>query len=294
MVQGVTQAAPIGNCEIFNRAEWQMSLGERAALEGLVAQAKPQLAIEIGTAEGGSLERIAAHSAEVHAIDLTRDLLVRCPPNAKFHEGDSKLILPEVLARFAAEGRNVDFVLVDGDHSPEGVQADLTILLESPAVGSSIILLHDAFNPDVRRGIELVPLASLPKVAGFDLDFVPGRLAKLGPFADQLLGGLALVIVDDRAASAGDRAVELGFWSLRPEPVLFHDGYETLRRAPQLIDGNGATTESVTTARLPLDAANIARVQLERELAAVQASASWRITAPLRRLKRGLARPRER
>ena len=64
--------AALREIDIFTRPEWQMSLGERAVLEGLVAQLSPDLSIEVGTAEGGSLARIAAHSAEVHAIDLTR------------------------------------------------------------------------------------------------------------------------------------------------------------------------------------------------------------------------------
>ena len=40
-----------------------MSFGERAALEGVVAQVRPRLAVEIGTAAGGSLARIARYSA---------------------------------------------------------------------------------------------------------------------------------------------------------------------------------------------------------------------------------------
>src|SRR4051812_27377118 len=66
--------------EIYTRADWQMSPGERAAFEGVLAQLQPRLAIEIGTAEGGSLERIAANSADVHAVDLTDERLVECPP----------------------------------------------------------------------------------------------------------------------------------------------------------------------------------------------------------------------
>ena len=54
----------------FSANPWQMSFGERAAIEGVLAQLRPQLAIEIGTAEGGSLERIAAHSERVISFDL--------------------------------------------------------------------------------------------------------------------------------------------------------------------------------------------------------------------------------
>jgi hypothetical protein len=271
--------------EIFARPDWQMPLGERAALAGLVADLKPELSIEIGTAEGGSLERIAAHSDEVHALDLSDELLVRCPPNARFHKGESSVILPELLAGFAADGRNVDFVLVDGDHSPEGVRADFEALLESPAVARTLILVHDSFNPDVRSGIESLGLADNPKVAGFDLDFIPGRLAKLGAFADQFVGGFGLVIVDDGRREEGGRRIELGFFSLDPTPILFHDAYGTLHRAAQLVDAPDALTRRRQVARLRLEPAHVAREQLQRELDALQSSWSWRVTAPLRALK---------
>ena len=41
---------PEGLIQILQDPNWQMSYGERAALEGLLAQLKPELAIEIGRA----------------------------------------------------------------------------------------------------------------------------------------------------------------------------------------------------------------------------------------------------
>ena len=41
---------------------------------------------------------------------------------------------PRYSKRFAGEGRNVDFVLVDGDHSSDGVKRDIEDLLNSDAV----------------------------------------------------------------------------------------------------------------------------------------------------------------
>lgn len=51
--------------------EWRMSLGERAALEGILASLRPATAIEIGTLQGGSLDTTAAHSDVVHSFDLS-------------------------------------------------------------------------------------------------------------------------------------------------------------------------------------------------------------------------------
>src|SRR5690348_6240653 len=70
-----------GPLPLTHDAGWQMSFGERAALEGVLAQLRPRLAVEIGTAEGGSLERIAAYSEEVHSIDLTHEPVTRALPD---------------------------------------------------------------------------------------------------------------------------------------------------------------------------------------------------------------------
>ena len=79
-----------------------MSLGERAALEGVLSALNPSLAIEIGTAEGGSLRRIAAHSAEVHSFDLVEpDPATAAIAHATFHSGDSHALLPAFLAELA-------------------------------------------------------------------------------------------------------------------------------------------------------------------------------------------------
>ncbi len=114
---------------------WQMTYGERFALEGLLTQLRPELAIETGTANGGSLRRIAQHSTEVHAFDI-EPAVARLGDeiaNATIHIGDSRETLPAVLGAFAAAGRTVDFAMVDGDHTAEGVQRDIAAILESDA-----------------------------------------------------------------------------------------------------------------------------------------------------------------
>jgi hypothetical protein len=179
---------------LFTDPRWQMAIGQRAALEGLLAQLKPALSIEVGTAEGGSLRRIAANSGEVHSFDLDFQVDRGEFDNVVFHEGDSHTLLPELLARFAAEGRNVDFALVDGDHSYDGVKKDLQHLLDSDAVGRTVIALHDTMNEDVRAGIESVPFERIPKVAFTDLNFV--LQYQEAAALEELWGGLGLVVVD--------------------------------------------------------------------------------------------------
>jgi hypothetical protein len=177
----------------------QMSFGERAALEGLLSQLRPQLAIEIGTYEGGTLRRIAAHSYHVDTFDLD-DLVLdrRALRNVTFHQGDSKSTVPRVLDWYARRNVTVGFVLIDADHSPEGVSADLLNVLCSPACGRTVILLHDTMNSGVRLGVESANPASHPSVVYVDLDFVAGYEYSGGDFAGQHYGGLGLVVTGDR------------------------------------------------------------------------------------------------
>ena len=124
--------------DILHEPAWQMSYGERAALKGIIADLRPAVAIEIGTGDGGSLRRIAAASGHVHAFDRYQPSpeLVALP-NVTFHTGDSHEMLPRVLAQLADAGTNVELVLVDGDHTAEGVKRDVLDLLASPAIASS-------------------------------------------------------------------------------------------------------------------------------------------------------------
>lgn len=250
-----------------------MPLGDRAVLEAFLTQLQPALAVEIGTAQGGSLERIAAHSSAVHAFDLSGDLLLERPPNVELHVGDSRVLVPEVLERIAHAGARVDFALVDGDHSSAGVRADLEALLASPAVESAVILAHDSFNPAVRAGIEAVAAAH-PKVSGFDLDLIPGRLISSGPLAGQLWGGFALFLVGDPAPGRLPE-IQTRIPPMDPITLEFLDSHEALRRGPTALGERGGRGVGPSA---ELD-------RLRRELASVRASLSWRLTRPLRALK---------
>lgn len=175
-------------------ADWQMALGERAAIEGLLADRRPALSIELGTAEGGSLDRIAAHSGEVHTFDLEPHVDPAAYPNVTFHVGDSHVLLPRVLDEFARDGRNVDFALVDGDHSADGARRDLEDLLRSDAVRATYIVLHDTMNEAVLDGLLSIDLDAFPKVVFCDFAFT--QLHQRPSGMEEIWGGLGLVVCD--------------------------------------------------------------------------------------------------
>jgi hypothetical protein len=178
-----------------------MMPGERAALEGLLVTLRPALAVEIGMAEGGSLARIAAHSQEVHTIDLVEPDSP-LPPHVHHHRGDSRQVLPALLDEFGEAGRNVDFVLVDGDHSTDVIRVDVENLLRSPAVRRTLIVLHDTMNEAARAGIEAARPEDFEKVRFVDLDFLTGVMVRKPPFEGELWGGFGVIVVD----AGGDAA----------------------------------------------------------------------------------------
>lgn len=249
-----------------------MSFGERAALEGLLSQSKPRMAIEIGTYEGGSLRYLAQHCEHVHTFDLYDLIEDRSAfANVTFHTGDSGTLLPEVLRRLEAQHQEVDLALVDGDHSSEGVRRDLVNLLDSSATRSTVIVLHDTMNEETRAGIELADLSAHPKIIYHELDFVPGYEFVDGHFDGQVWGGLGLVITGERPLPGYQESSAQGRYR---EPFqLLHDA----RRH-----------------RAELAVALRELAQTRAWLEAVQSSLSWRITKPLRWTKRELRSRRSR
>lgn len=170
----------------------EMSFGDQAAMIGVLAERRPEIAIELGTFQGGSLALIAPRCTTVHTFDLVSHVDDHLP-NVTYHLGDSRKTLPGLLQSLLDQGRTVDFALVDGDHERSAVAADVRVLLDSPALQQCAILVHDAANEGVRAGIRDAGLER-PEVRYVDLSFtVPAqRLRALS----EGWGGFALIVVD--------------------------------------------------------------------------------------------------
>ncbi len=171
----------------------EMSYGEQAALAGILSALEPRLALELGTFRGGSLAPIATYSEEVHTFDLASHV-TEAVPNVTYHIGDSRTTLPRVLDELVKAQRQIDFVLVDGDHSRAGVEADMTNLLHSPALRTTVILLHDCANEGVRQGARNAILKA-DGLAYADLSFVAPPTRRSSPLRESW-GGLGIVVVD--------------------------------------------------------------------------------------------------
>jgi hypothetical protein len=154
-----------------------MTRWEKYAFWSILANAKPKVALEIGTYQGGSLQVIARHAGKVYSIDLDATLKERLGPrfpNVEFLAGDSRTVLPGLLDQIQARGEELGFVLIDGDHSTEGVRHDINAVLRYVPVCPLTIVFHDSFHPQCRQGILAADWSACEHVDYVEIDFVPG------------------------------------------------------------------------------------------------------------------------
>jgi hypothetical protein len=156
---------------------------------------QPQCAFKIGTYRGGSLSLIAQFAKVVFSIDIDPSIPEKFKhfSNVSFFTGPSQIIMPTLLNELDSAGMPVEFVLIDGDHSAEGVKRDIDIVLDYVPQKPLIIMMHDGFNPDCRRGMLEADWQKSPYVHYIDLDFIPGRVIEHGGDGDgKMWGGLAM------------------------------------------------------------------------------------------------------
>lgn len=156
---------------------WQMGRCERLAMERLLGVIRPKLAVEIGTYLGGSLQVIARNSERVISLDMDDTIEAKLGqrfPSVDFLAGLTQDTLPKLVSDLNDKGQSPDFVLVDGDHSLEGVRNDINSLLGIKPQQQMVVIMHDSFNPYCRAGMVAASWADCPFVQSVEIDFVPG------------------------------------------------------------------------------------------------------------------------
>lgn len=180
--------------------KWQMTLPERLGLIQLLRTVRPTHALEVGTAQGGSLAVLHQFTtATVHSLDVDPTCAQRLGeqfPRARFTTGDSRTTLPRLLDSLAGTEAYPDVVLLDGKHTPEALAADLAAVLARPLYRPFYLLIHDSFNPLCRAAILAAPWRTHPSLTHLEVDYVPGVLHERADVRDQMWGGLSLAIFD--------------------------------------------------------------------------------------------------
>jgi predicted O-methyltransferase YrrM len=143
-------------------ADLRISAGELAASQKLdeilpfldrVAELEPRTVVEIGTSGGGTLyllTRVASDEAVIVSVDLeipphlaaARRRLARPGQRLVSLAGNSQTEEMVSQVRAALDGRPLDVLFIDGDHSYEGVQRDWELYSGLVRPGG-LIGLHD-------------------------------------------------------------------------------------------------------------------------------------------------------
>jgi predicted O-methyltransferase YrrM len=152
--------AILGRSPLGRRFPAMQVRSEIEALLGLLETCPPRAVLEIGTANGGTLwllTRVASPDAVLVSVDLPRvapDVgyadwrervyasFGKSGQRVSLIRGDSHRHDTFERVRAALDGRTVDFLLIDGDHSYEGVRADWEMYraLLSP---HGVVAFHD-------------------------------------------------------------------------------------------------------------------------------------------------------
>lgn len=177
--------------------EWHMSRNERYAFIKLLEKVKPKVAIEIGCFKGGSLEVLSKYSKKVYSIDIdpkVKENLDGKFDNVEINIGNSSTQVPKVLEKIDANDEELEFVLIDGEHTYSAVKQDINNFLKYKPKTTIFVVFHDSFNPKCRKGILEADYNSCPYVHYVEVDFISGIFSP-GKLFRQMWGGLALVIL---------------------------------------------------------------------------------------------------
>ena len=127
-----------------------------------VQELQPKIIVEIGTNQGGSFVcwALAANPEFILSIDLPNDIfgtqfhedernmqLSRITKNAHFISGNSQDALHLITLEKLLDGRKIDFLFIDGDHTEEGVTRDL-FMYKHYVKDNGWIAFHDIKNTE--------------------------------------------------------------------------------------------------------------------------------------------------
>tara|TARA_B100000900_G_C20587498_1_gene720221 strand:- start:237 stop:1013 length:777 start_codon:yes stop_codon:yes gene_type:complete len=186
--------------KIDSDLEWQMSRAEKYCLIEILRKINPEVAIEVGTYKGGSLQVLSKFSKTVHSIDISpepKKFLNSKFNNVKFHVGDSNKLLDELISKIKLENKKIEFILIDGDHTKEGVKKDIKAIISHEFNNPLTIIIHDSFNPQCRKGIKSINYKLYKNIEHIDLDYITGCLSPNKDY-NEMWGGFGIIVVNKK------------------------------------------------------------------------------------------------
>ena len=149
----------------IQNSDWLMSTREKLGLIGLLHCLKPKKVLELGYHRGGATKWLSEFSEQLITVDVNE--FVADAPNL-FHNVEAwNCPTLEAASRIKKEKLFFDLAIIDADHSRKAVSADINGIIEH----SGIILMHDSFNPDCRKG--MVDALKKQDSHAYYLDFIP-------------------------------------------------------------------------------------------------------------------------
>lgn len=178
---------------------WEMETAEKICFVEMLKFTSPEIALEIGSRKLGSLQIIASFSKLVYCMDISQsvgvDIKSRNLDGVQFIQGDSKVELPSLLSSLHSSELPT-FIHIDGNHTTEGAQIDIHNCLSIKPTKRTVIMVHDSFNPHVRRAIRNLDLNSYTYLQFADIDFCPGILHSREVVKNEIWGGFSLFILE--------------------------------------------------------------------------------------------------
>ena len=193
--------------------DWLMSTREKLGLIGLLHCLKPKKVLELGYHRGGATKWLSEFSEQVITVDVNE--FVADAPNLFNNVEAWNCPTLEAASRIKSENLYFDLAIIDADHSRKAVSADINGIIDH----SDIILMHDSFNPDCRKG--MVDALKNQKSHAYYLDFIPSVSKK-----DGLWGGLAIAWKSQKPGLAKEFAKEISSFT----PVAIQNSFRVTPR----------------------------------------------------------------